>query len=407
MQDDPVSNFQLMAKPGGALCNIACDYCFYLEKAQLYPERKQAWRMDDTTLENYIRKTIAAQRANVVDFLWQGGEPTLVGLDFYRRAVALQQRYRNGKSINNYFQTNGVNIDDKWAAFFKRHAFLVGVSLDGNQLHHDRHRKNQAGNSCFAAVMAGIGALTRHDVAWNSLTVVSAENVNEPLEVYRFLRRIGSRYMQFIPLVERKGGPDKYGLTLMHPDFSGSCRVADWSVGAKAWGDFLNRLFDEWLLNDLGQVFIMNFEQLLAKMAGQNAACTLNETCGGNLVIEANGDLYSCDHFVFPQHRLGNINHDDLTLMVNGEKNRDFARRKQVAANSSCIRCAWRPLCHGGCPGHRFMPDASNIPRHNYFCQGVQIHLAHSVPKCRALLQMMAQQQTAKKISRAIKQRFY
>lgn len=408
MSAEYINNFQLMAKPGGSVCNIACDYCFYLEKAQLYPGRKQAWRMDDVTLKNYIQKTIAAQQAEVVDFLWQGGEPTLVGLDFYQRAVRLQAAYRGTKTINNYFQSNGINIDDKWAAFFKQHQFLVGISLDGNQLHHDRYRKTTAGKSCFDAVMAGIEALKRHDVAWNTLTVVNAENVKYPVEIYNFLKRIGSRYMQFIPLAERVAAqPDEHGLTLVHPDVTGACQVAAWSVDPVKWGTFLNRIFDCWLLNDLGTVFVMNIEQMLSKMIGKNAACTLGDTCGGNLIVEANGDVYSCDHFVFPQHRLGNINRADLTSLVNSPQNLAFARSKQVAAGSSCNGCEYRPLCNGGCPKYRFMPDRSGIPRHNYFCPGVKLHLEHILPKCHGLLTMLAQQHPCKKIKKEIKRQFY
>lgn len=408
MPADTISNFQLMAKPGGSLCNIACDYCFYLEKGNLYPARKQAWRMDSATLKNYIQKTIAAQQASVVDFLWQGGEPTLVGLDFYQQVVKLQADYRGTKTINNYFQTNGINIDDKWAAFFKQHGFLVGVSLDGNQLHHDRYRKTNARKSCFEAVITGIQALKRHGVAWNTLTVVNAENVNYPVEIYNFLKRIGSRYMQFIPLAERMAAqPDKNGLTLVHPEFIGSCQVAAWSVNPAAWGNFLNKIFDSWLLNDLGSVFVMNFEQLLSKMVGQNSACTLGESCGGNLIVEANGDVYSCDHFVFPEHLLGNINHGDLRLLVNSAKNLAFARRKQVTAESCCHRCEFLSLCHGGCPKYRFMPDRSGLPRHNYFCESVKIQLRHILPKCDSLLKMLAQQHSYKKIRKEIRNKHY
>jgi uncharacterized protein len=408
MPAEYTGNFQLMAKPGGSICNIACDYCFYLEKENLYPHRKQNWRMSDETLENYIKQNIAAQEANTVDFLWQGGEPTLLGIDFYQRAVNLQEKYRGTKTLNNYFQTNGINIDDKWAAFFKRHHFLVGISLDGNQLHHDRYRKTIAGKSCFDAVMAGIKALQLHDVAWNTLTVVSAENVRYPLEIYHFLKRIGSRYMQFIPLAERKAAqPDKQGLTLVHPEFSGVCQVAPWSVNPTQWGAFLNTIFDNWLLNDLGSVFVINFEQMLSKMVGQNAACTLSETCGGNLIVEANGDVYSCDHFVFPEHLLGNLNHQELKLLVNSPQNRAFGAKKQIAAGSDCCRCEYRPLCNGGCPKYRFMPDRSGIPRHNYFCQSVKLHLNHILPKCNELLRMLAQQHSYKKIRKQIKNSFY
>ncbi len=272
-------NFQLMAKPPGAACNLRCDYCFYLEKIQLYPQHTAHRKMDDATLENYIRQTIAAQHAPVVDFIWQGGEPTLAGIDFYRRALELQQRYAQGRQINNFFQTNGVNLNDDWARFFKRHRFLVGLSLDGDSITHDRYRRSRAGKGTFNEVMAGLACLKRHHVDFNTLTVVNADNVARPKEIYHFLRRAGSRYMQFIPLVERRASePDASGLTLVTPDFKGDCRVAPWSVPALAYGRFLNAIFDHWAQHDIGAIFVMNFEQTLAKLVGQPGICVQSET---------------------------------------------------------------------------------------------------------------------------------
>ncbi|HED5889452.1 TPA: radical SAM protein, partial [Salmonella enterica] len=239
----------------------------------------------------------------IIDFIWQGGEPTLLGLDFYRHAIELQCKHHGTKHINNYFQTNGTRIDDEWAAFFKEHNFLIGISIDGDRIINDTYRLSRNGKSTFDDVLKGISALKRHKVEFNTLTVVNRENMQRPLDTYNFLKRIGSRYMQFIPLVERQAAqPDSNGLTLIQPDFSGQCQVTDWSVSAKGWGKFMNTIFDHWVVNDLGEVFVMNFEQTMAKINGQLSSCWLNETCGGNLIVEANGDIYSCDHFVYPEN---------------------------------------------------------------------------------------------------------
>ncbi|MGK3143245.1 anaerobic sulfatase maturase [Pantoea sp. C2G6] len=389
---DTIKNFQLMAKPSGSVCNIDCSYCFYLEKYHLYPERKSHWKMDGSTLENYIIKYIAAQDADVVDFIWQGGEPTLAGIDFYREALRLQNHYRGHKKINNFFQTNGINIDDEWAIFLKENHFLVGVSIDGDRISNDAHRVSRAGKSTFDAVMRGMDALKRHKVEFNTLTVINAENVKRPKDVYHFLKRAGSRYMQFIPLVERRAAAaDEHGLTLIQPDFTGQCAVTEWSVPAKAYGHFLNTLFDHWITHDLGTVFVMNFEDTLAKLVGQHSSCVMSETCGGNLIVEANGDLYSCDHFVYPEHRLGNINHDDLHAVVNSPRHLAFGQNKRNNLSSECQQCSVRPVCNGGCQKHRFNLSQDGRPNKNYFCEGLSLHLNHALPVMQDLLQLMRQ----------------
>lgn len=399
-----INNFQLMAKPSGSVCNIDCSYCFYLEKEHLYPERKKNWRMDNLTLENYIKKNIAAQHADVVDFLWQGGEPTMLGVDFYREAVRLQALYRGKKTINNFFQTNGMNINDDWAIFLKEHNFLVGISIDGDRISNDAHRLTRSGKSTFDSVINGIDILKRHQVEFNTLTVVNAENVNRPLDVYRFLKRIGSRYMQFIPLIERRAAhPDENGLTLIKPDFSGQCAVEAWSVPAPAWGKFLNTIFDEWSANDLSQTFVMNFEQTLAKINGAQSACIINETCGGNLIIESNGDVYSCDHFVYPENKLGNINEHKITEMVNSPQNIEFGERKANHISKECLTCPVKYVCNGGCPKHRFELSSDGKPTKNYLCDGFAIHLHHVVPRMQHILRRLQQRTTPARIKREMK----
>ncbi|HCD0607972.1 TPA: anaerobic sulfatase maturase [Salmonella enterica subsp. enterica serovar Infantis] len=401
-------NFQLMAKPSGSVCNINCTYCFYLEKVNLYPERKSHWKMTQATLENYVRQNIESQRAPVVDFPWQGGEPTLLGIDFFRKAILLQKKYGGSKKINNYFQTNGTNLNDEWAIFLKENNFLVGLSIDGDRISNDAHRVTRTGKSTFDAVMDGLTALKRYRVEFNTLTVVNAENVKRPLDVYNFLKRIGSRYMQFIPLVERRAAlPDASGLTLIQPDFEGQCAVTDWSVSAKAYGHFLNAIFDEWAQNDLGNWFVMNFEQTLAKMTGQLSACVINETCGSNLIVEANGDVYSCDHFVYPENKLGNINEEPLTQLINSTQNVEFGQRKLNNISTDCLKCPVRPVCNGGCPKHRFSLSSDGKPNKNYLCDGFYLHLSHSLPVMNSILELIRCQTVPVKIRKKIKQMYY
>lgn len=397
-------NFQLIAKPSGSLCNLHCDYCFYLEKAQLYPQGQHHGKMNGATLENFIRQHIDAQQADVVDFIWQGGEPTLLGLDFFREAVRLQQHYRHGKTINNFFQTNGIRLNDAWALFFKAHRFLVGISLDGDKASHDLYRKTRAGDGTFDAVMTGLAALKRHHVEFNTLTVINADNVKKPLEIYHFLKRAGSRYQQYIPLVERQSTqPDADGMTLIQPDFSGQCRVAPWSTPAKAWGRFLNTLFDHWIQHDFGSVFVMNFEQTLASLTGLPGICVHSETCGGNLVLEANGDVYACDHFVWPEYKLGNINQNTLASLVNTANQEAFGQRKLNNLSTDCLKCSVRAQCHGGCPKHRFLLAGDGRANKNYFCDGLSLHLHHCLPVMRELLPLMHQQLSARRIRKIMK----
>jgi len=399
-----IENFQLMAKPSGSLCNLDCAYCFYLEKENLYPERKQNWRMTDATLKKYIASHIASQKGDVVDFLWQGGEPTLLGIEFYLRAVELQTRYRGAKSINNFFQTNGVNLNKEWAIFFREHHFLVGVSIDGDRTSHDAYRMTRAGKSTFNAVLEGIVLLRRHHVQFNTLTVVNDVNVRRPVELYRFLKSIGSRYMQFIPLTERRASTAAAnGLTLVPPTFSGACRVEPWSVSPQAWGAFLNAIFDEWATQDIGQTFVMNFEQTLAQLYGMQSACVIGVTCGANPIVEANGDVYSCDHFVYPEYKLGNIHCQDLAAMVNSPQNWAFARRKTADISKDCLSCPFLQVCNGGCPKQRFALSSEGKPNKHYLCEGFRIHLSHVVPALHRLYRLLRREASPTRIKKEMK----
>jgi uncharacterized protein len=318
----PRAGFHVMVKPTGPICNLDCRYCFYLEKERLYPGTA-GWAMPDAVLETFVRDYIAAQDVPVVTFAWQGGEPTLLGLDFFRRVVELQRRYADGRRIDNAIQTNGILVDDGWAAFFAEQSFLVGLSIDGPRELHDRYRVDRGGAPTFDRVMKGIAALTRQGAAFNTLTVVHRDNARAPLEVYRFLKEAGSGFLQFIPIVERvnvASGGAPAGLKslradgkpprseLSEPGVDGGGRMAAWSVDPADWGTFLCAIFDEWVRHDVGRVFVQMFDVALESWyRGEASLCVFSETCGRALAVEHNGDLYSCDHYVFPGFRLGNI----------------------------------------------------------------------------------------------------
>ena len=310
-----------MIKPTGSVCNLDCKYCFYLEKEQLYPERKSNYRMSEETLELFIKQHIDAQDVDDVIFAWQGGEPTLMGLPFYRRAVELQRRYAGGKTIVNTFQTNGMLIDDAWADFFRQHNFLVGISVDGDAVLHDEWRVSRSGKPTHAKVEQAINCLARHGVEFNTLTVVNQTNMHHPQRVYAYLKSVGSRYMQFIPLVERKMESEN---ALAHPHDRQTI-MTPWSVDALQFGHFLNTIFDIWIREDIGDIGIQLFEQTLAAWCGlPPQVCVFAPVCGSAFAMEMNGDVYNCDHFVYPQYKLGNINDTTLRQMNIGRQNRQF-----------------------------------------------------------------------------------
>jgi len=362
--------FQLMIKPGGAACNLACRYCYYLGKAALYPGSDL--RMSDETLEELTRQVIAAQPGTEATFSWQGGEPTLMGLEFFERAVALQLKYaRPGMRIHNALQTNGVLLDDAWSSFFKRHRFLVGVSLDGPQECHDAYRVDKGGRPTFERVMAGLAALSRHGVEVNILTTVHTVNAGRPVEVYRFLRdQAGAQFIQFIPIVEWETGPGS----------PKGQRLTARSVTGRQFGEFLIAVFDEWVRHDVGRTFVQLFDVALGVWLGQPAAlCTFAETCGQGLVMEHNGDLYACDHFVEPRYRLGNIHDRPLAEMAGSKRQQRFGLAKRDTLPAACRRCSVRFVCNGECPKNRFGPSAHK-PGLNVLCEGYKAFFSHVDP---------------------------
>ncbi len=379
-----------MAKPTGAICNLDCKYCFYLEKEKLYPG-KSNWRMSEVVLENYIRQYIQAQKAPIISFAWQGGEPTLLGVDFFRKAVALQQRYGAGKEIINAFQTNGVLLDDEWASFLAGQRFLVGVSIDGPRELHDQYRVTKGGQPTFERVMRGIELLKKHRAEFNTLTVVNRRNGDHPLEVYRFLKEIGSGFMQFIPIVERIAKtPPPDGLALVLPD-APDAEVAPWSVGPRQFGNFLTAIFDEWVRADVGRYFVQAFDVALESWIGQpQSLCVFRETCGGAAALEHNGDLYSCDHFVYPSHRLGNVVQQSMSALMNSPRQWQFGQNKRDTLPRQCRECDVRFACNGECPKHRFLVTDDGESGLNYLCAGYKHFFRHIDPYMRFMAQELA-----------------
>jgi uncharacterized protein len=409
------AGFHAMAKPSGSDCNLDCVYCFYLEKAALY-RHDSRHRMSDDVLEAYVRQYIAATpQDNEVVFTWQGGEPTLLGLGFFECAVRLQQRYGDGRRIANSFQTNGLLIDDAWCAFFRQHDFLIGLSLDGPAEIHDAYRVTRGGQPSHALVMRALALLQAHGVRYNVLACVNHRSSQAPLDVYRFLRESGVQYVQFIPVVERL--PDardrEVGLTLRSPsgkvlaaalpemNRAVDAAVTDWSVRPEHYGAFLSRIFDEWIGRDVGALYVMNFEWALANYMGRpGASCHHQPTCGRAVVIEHNGDVYACDHYVYAEYRLGNLTTGDLTSMAGSPAQTRFGTDKLDTLPRQCRRCNMVGGCWGGCPKHRFVRSADNEPGLNYLCKGYHQFFTHSMPYLTALSQIVASGRPASDILR-------
>lgn len=386
------SPFHIMTKPIGPICNLDCKYCFYLEKEKLYPDTKK-WAMSGEVLEPYVREYIAAQPADEVHFAWQGGEPTLLGVDFFRRVVELQQQYANGKVIHNALQTNGVLLDDAWGEFLAENGFLVGVSIDGPRALHDCYRVDKGQAPTFDRVMRGIAKLKQHKVEFNTLTVVHRRNSQHPLEVYRFLKEIGGGFIQFIPIVERKAAdPDDNGLVLIKPSFESVAEVTEWSVEPEAYGRFLSQIFDEWVKKDVGRTFVQLFDVALESWMGMEASlCVFRKTCGSALAMEHTGDLYSCDHFVYPENKLGNIMETALEKLADSPEQRTFGEAKLKSLPKMCRTCEVRFACNGECPKHRFLTTPDGEPGLNYLCAGYKNFFKHIDP----YMQFMAAELTA------------
>jgi uncharacterized protein len=376
--------FHIMTKPIGPICNLGCQYCFYLEKQKLYPG-KSKWRMSDETLEAYVRQYIQSQDVPEVAFAWQGGEPTLMGLDFFRRAVELQQKYADGKRISNAIQTNGTLLNQEWCEFFRDNHFLVGLSIDGPRHCHDHYRVDKKGRPTFDAVYAGMMSMKKYGVDFNALCVVNRYNSKYPLEVYKFLKTEGSGFIQFIPLVERVGadvqglaGPPQLGDGRPADGVAAGAMVAPWSVEPLAYGEFLCAIFDRWIKRDVGKTFVQIFDVQLGVWLGMPASlCVFAETCGNALALEHNGDLYACDHYVYDRYRLGNILSQDLGDMVASPQQRKFGTDKLGSLPRYCRECEVKSGCNGECPKHRFLKTPDGEAGLNYLCAGYKKFLHH------------------------------
>jgi uncharacterized protein len=381
-----LSAFHVMAKPTGARCNLACDYCFFLKKERLYPASD--FRMTDETMEAYIRQTIEGQAAPEVTIAWQGGEPTLMGLDFFRRAVAVEKKYaRPGQRLENSFQTNGILIDEEWCRFFHDNNFLIGLSLDGPRELHDAYRHDKAGQPVFDKVERAARLMQKHGVEFNILCTVNAANSLRPLEVYRYFRDgLGARYLQFIPIVERDNETG---------DQEGT-RLTDRTVDPAQYGRFLIEIFDEWVRRDVGTMFVPFFDAVLAAhVYGSSSVCVLRPACGDALALEHNGDLYSCDHFVEPRHLLGNIHRTPLPELVASEAQRSFGRAKSETLPKYCRECAYLFTCHGECPKNRVLTTPDGEPGLNWLCSGLKAFFAHVDRPMRIMTELLRRGQYA------------
>jgi uncharacterized protein len=395
--------FHIMAKPVGPICNLDCKYCFYLEKEKLYG-KKSDWAMSEDVLESYIRQFIEAQNTPVISFAWQGGEPTILGVEYFRRVVELQKKYANGKKVENAFQTNGVLLDDPWGEFLASNQFLVGISIDGPAELHDFYRVDKGGQPSFNRVMRGLDFLKKHGVKFNTLTVVHRKNSYHPLRVYRFLKEIGSGFMQFIPIVERiayKPGPDS--LVLISPKSKESARVSAWSVEPRQYGKFLCAIFDEWVRNDVGKYFVQLFDVTLESWLGlEQSLCVFRETCGQAMAIEHNGDLYSCDHYVYPENKLGNIMEKPLASLVNSPQQTDFGLDKRETLPRYCRECEVRFACNGECPKHRFIRTPDGEEGLNYLCAGYKLFFKHVDPYMRFMAEELRHLRPAANVMQSI-----
>ncbi len=369
----------VMVKPAGPVCNLACDYCYYLEKANIY-KGNPGHVMSDELLERFVAQYLNSQTSPEVLFTWHGGEPLMRPMSFYKKALELQRKYAGGRLVSNCIQTNGTLLTDEWCDFFRENNWLVGISIDGPQKFHDAYRLDKRGGATFEKVMRGIELLNKHGVEWNAMAVVNDYNADYPLEFYNFFKEIGCRYIQFTPVVERLCRHSD-GRHLASADDSGEAPLADFSVKPEQWGDFLCAVFDEWVSNDVGQVFVQLFDATLANWVGENPGlCSMARSCGHAGVMEFNGDVYSCDHFVFPEYRLGNIYDRTLTEMMYSDRQAAFGRMKHESLPSQCRRCEFLFACNGECPRNRFCLTSSGEPGLNYLCAGYHKFFRHAAP---------------------------
>lgn len=396
--------FHIIVKPIGPVCNLACKYCFYLEKELLYPHVRN-WSMSDDLLENYIRQYIQAQRVDTVHFAWQGGEPTLLGIEFFRKAVTLQKKYADGKHIENSLQTNGVLLNEEWGRFLSETQFFVGISIDGPKELNDAYRTGKGGNSSFDRVMRGLETLKQFKVAFNTLTTVHRKNSGHPLAVYNFLKEYGSGYMQFIPIVERVSlASGEIELGLVPPGSDLPAAVTEWSVVPEAYGRFLCTIFDEWVRKDVGKQFVQLFDVGLEMWVGMEASlCVFGTTCGSAMAMEHCGDVYSCDHFVYPENRLGNLTEKSLAELASCPQQVKFGQDKMEKLPRMCRECEVLFACHGECPKHRFVTTPDREYGLNYLCPAYKMFFRHIAPYMSFMAEELRHQRPPANIMEMIK----
>jgi uncharacterized protein len=382
----------VLTKPTGAICNLDCSYCFFLDKEELYPNSN--FRMSDEILETYIRQLIESHKTPEVTVAWQGGEPTLMGLDFFKKAIAYQEKYRRpGMTFENTLQTNGTLLNDEWCEFFKANNYLIGLSLDGPRELHDANRVDKVGRPTFDRVMKGLRLLQKHGVEYNILTTVNWVNSQYPLEVYRFLRdEVKTSWIQFIPVVERI---NEDGKTL----YQKGTQVSENSVLPEQFGTFLTTIFDEWVRRDVGKIFVQTFEAAVRSWLGlPTGMCFFSSTCGSGVALEHNGDLYSCDHFVEPDYLLGNIQETSMAELVGSSRQFQFGQDKLTTLPRYCQQCEVRFACHGECPKHRFTDTPDGEPGLNYLCAGYKTFFTHIDNPLKMMVNLLRQGKDATEI---------
>ncbi len=384
-----------MIKPVGSLCNLDCEYCYYLGKADLYGGHQP--KMSDELLERYISQYIEAVQVPTVTFCWHGGEPLLAGIDFYEKAVALQKRYQGNKQIENSLQTNGLLINPDWCDFFRENNFLIGLSIDGPQDIHDAYRRDRGGHPTFDRVMRGLEMMATRGVEYNTLSTINNRCAGQGKRVYQFMRSI-SRYMQFLPVVEHTVTTPSGRAAIVPPSTEGS-KVAPWSITPKAFGKFMTDIFDEWVINDVGERFVQLFDITLAQWCGvQPSLCAFCPTCGDGLVVEHNGDVYMCDHFVYPEYRLGNIGTEHLADMQRKPELFRFGIEKRNALPSDCRKCDYLFACRGECPKHRFATTRRGEKGLNTLCEGYKHFFEHTTPYMQQMRRLLEQGMEARHI---------
>lgn len=404
--------YHLLAKPIGPLCNLNCQYCFYTEKSSFFPA-KENYRMTDQVLEAFIKEYIS-QDLPEIQFVWQGGEPSLLGLEFFRKAVGLQKKYARGKKIINSFQTNGVLLNEDWCRFFKANAFLVGLSLDGPREFHDRYRFDHAGKPTFDSVLKNLSLLKKYNIQFNVLVCVTRESSKHPQEVYHFLKEQKIKYIQFTPIVERipSDSERKQSLKhasppLLHVDDK-KVKVTPYSVISEEYGHFLIEIFEEWVRNDVGSVFIMNFEWALESWLGLDSTiCIFSKNCGQALAIEHNGAIYSCDHYVYPDYLLGNILNENPKKMLESKKHQQFSYHKKGSLPNKCLKCEALFACNGECPRHRFLQTPDGEPGLSYLCEGYYKYFRHIHRYMKVMVKLIENGLPAADVMEAIKGPLY